>query len=50
MKRLIKYLVGLFAVKSPCCNKHMKVVGLHMFQGGSDNSIYECEKCKRQWI
>jgi hypothetical protein len=50
MKRLIKWLVDLFSIKSPCCNKPMKVVGLPMFKGCFAKPIYECEKCKMQWI
>lgn len=50
MKRLIRYILDLFSIKSPCCHKPMSDVGYHEFLGGSISKVYECKKCKRQWI
>ncbi len=46
----VEWLINIFKIKSPCCKKPMKDIGLHQFWGGCKNIIYECKKCKKQWI
>ena len=46
----VDWLINIFKIKSPCCKKPMEDIGVHKFWGGSESIIYECKKCKRQWI
>lgn len=45
----IEWLINIFKIKSPCCKKAMKNVGIHEYWGGTESIVYECKKCKRQW-
>lgn len=46
---VVKFLKNLFK-KSKCCKQPINNVGIHKFWGGSESIIYECSKCKKQWI
>ena len=50
MKAILKKILNLFTLKSPCCNYPMKSIDIHKVSFGSENIIYECKKCKEQWI
>ncbi len=50
MKTAVEWFKNLFKIKSPCCKKRMNYVDIHKFWGGSESIVYECTKCKRQWI
>ena len=42
----VERLINLFKIKSPCCKSHMSSV----FDLEHDFLVYECVKCKKQWI
>lgn len=46
----VEWFKNLFKLKSPCCRKGMSDIGIHKFWGGGESIIYECNKCKRQWV
>ena len=45
----VEWIKSLFKMKSPCCKKAMKNIGIHEYWGGGESILYECSKCKRQW-
>ena len=43
-------IANWFKLKCPNCKNAMNDIGIHEFWGGSECIIYECTKCKKQWI